>query len=293
MFGSSIDAHTTEHLTGRLLDAMRTLNLKLFLYFLPRQIPLPGDRAFKRAVVAIDDALLRLVGERRKSPSAQQDLLSLLIAARDEQSNARMDDRQLRDELVTLFVAGNDTTANALTWFWYVLDRHPEVDRRVRQELTDVLGDRAPTAEDLPKLSYLKNAIQETMRLYPPVWMFPRFCDREQVVGGYTIPAGTPILLAPYVTHRDPAAWERAETFDPDRFTAERSAGRPRYAYFPFGGGARQCIGNAFAIMEAQILAATLAQRFRPRVVPGAKVVPSSASTLKPKHGLPVVLERA
>ena len=156
-----------------------------------------------------------------------------------------------------------------------------------------MLGDRAPTAEDLPKLSYLKNAIQETMRLYPPVWMFPRFCDREQVVGGYTIPAGTPILLAPYVTHRDPAAWERAETFDPDRFTAERSAGRPRYAYFPFSGGPRLCIGNEFALMEAQILLSMIVQRYRVEVAPGAAVEPEIKVTLRPRQPMQMVVRPA
>jgi cytochrome P450 len=155
-----------------------------------------------------------------------------------------------------------------------------------------VLGDRDPTAADLPHLNYLKLVLQETMRLYPPVWMFPRFCDADEVVGGFPIPRGSPLLLMPYATHRDPAAWERPDELDPERFLPERSVGRPRYAYFPFGGGARQCIGNAFAIMEAQIIAAMMVRRFRPRLVPGTNVIPSSVSTLKPKGGLPMTLER-
>jgi cytochrome P450 len=291
MFGASLDPAEAEGLVGHLLTAFRAMNIRLFLYFAVDKIPLPGGRAFRRSILAMDEVLMRLVKERRASGAAQSDLLSLLLGARDEEAAEGMDDRQLRDELVTLFVAGNDTTANALTWLCHALDENPEVDRRMRAEVAAVLGSRLPTEEDLPRLSYTKLVLQETMRLYPPVWMFPRFAQDEIVVGGYRIAPGSAIILCPLVTHRDPRFWERPEAFDPERFMPEAGAGRPRYAYYPFGGGPRQCIGNTFAMMEGTLIAAMLAQRYRPRRVPGRKVELASASTLKPKHGLKMTFE--
>jgi cytochrome P450 len=173
-----------------------------------------------------------------------------------------------------------------MTWLWYVLDQHPEVDRRLRAEVADVLGDRRPCFADLARLEYTKQVIQEVMRLYPPAWMFARFAERDVTIGGQRVPAGAPILLCPFVTHRDPALWPNPEVFDPGRFTADGSAGRPRFAYYPFGGGPRQCIGNHFAMMEAQLITAMTAQRLRPRLVPGHPVSPSSVGTLKPRHGM-------
>jgi cytochrome P450 len=292
MLGATEEAGEADRLGHHMVDAMRVLNLKLFTYFLPRWVPIPGGRTFRRASAAIDEALLRIVRERRQAQGGPTDLLSLLLHARDEGGSGGMDDQQLRDELVTLFVAGNDTTANALTWLWYALDQHPEIDRRLREEVDAVLGDRRPTVADLAKLSYVKLVLQETMRLFPPVWMFPRFCERDQVVSGYLIPAGSALLVSPFITHRDPALWERSEEFDPERFTPERSAGRPRYAYFPFGGGPRQCIGNNFALMEGQLITAMMARRFRPRLATQRPVIPASQSTLKPKGGLKMRLER-
>jgi cytochrome P450 len=292
MLGAAEEAGEADRLGHHMVDAMRVLNLKLFTYFLPRWVPIPGGRTFRRASAAIDEALLRIVRERRQAHGGPTDLLALLLHARDEGGSGGMDDQQLRDELVTLFVAGNDTTANALTWLWYALDQHPEIERRLREEVGAALGDRRPTAADLAKLSYVKLVLQETMRLFPPVWMFPRFCERDQVVGGYLIPAGSALLVSPFVTHRDPSLWERPEEFDPERFSPERSAGRPRYAYFPFGGGPRQCIGNNFALMEAQLITAMMARRFRPRLATQEPVVLASQSTLKPKGGMKMRLER-
>ncbi len=286
MFGASLAPSEASDLVEHLVTAMRALNIRLFLYFAADKIPLPGGRAFRRSVLAMDEMLMRVARERRASPVATNDLLSLLIAARDEGATEGMDDRQLRDELVTLFVAGNDTTANALTWLCHVLEQHPEVERKLCAEVDEVLGGRAPTDEDLPRLTYTRLVIMETMRLYPPVWMFPRFARDEIVVGNYRIKSGSAIILSPFVTHRDARFWERPDEFDPERFTRERSAGRPRYAYYPFGGGPRQCIGNAFAMMEGQLIAAMLVQRYRARLVPGRKVELASVSTLKPKDGL-------
>jgi cytochrome P450 len=293
MFGPGIDRAETDRLSDQLLVAFQGMNLRLFLYFLPERLPLPDERRFRRAIAAIDEALLRLVRARRAEGSERDDLLSLLLHARDEVSGEGMDERQIRDELVTMFAAGNDTTANAMTWLWVALSLRPAVEQRLRAEVAEVLGDRRPTHADLARLSYTKLVVQETLRLYPAVWMFPRFAAVETILGPNRIPAGSPILLSPIATHRDPALWPDPETFDPERFTPERSAGRPRYAYYPFGGGPRQCIGNHFALMEAQIITAMMVQRLRPRLLPGHRVELSSASTLKPRGGLPVTLDPA
>jgi cytochrome P450 len=293
MFGPGIDRAETDHLGDQLSIAFQEMNFRTFLYFLPKRLPLPGDKRLRRAIAAIDEAMLRLVRMRRAGGGAdREDLLSLLLRARDEGSHEGMDDRQVRDELVTLFAAGNDTTANALTWVWYALGRSPEVERKLRAEIAEVVGDRRPTHADLARLPYTKQVIQEVMRLYPPAWIFPRFADDEAVIGGHRVPAGSAVLLSPFVGHRDPAFWPDPEAFDPERFAPGPSAERPRYAYFPFGGGPRQCIGNFFAMMEAQLITVMMAQRLRPRLVPGHRVVVSSMSTLKPRHGMKMTLGR-
>jgi cytochrome P450 len=186
---------------------------------------------------------------------------------------------------MTIFLAGHETTAVALTWTWYLLSRHPHVVERLHAELGTVLGGRIPTVEDLPDLKYAEMVIQETLRLFPPAWLMTRLAREEDEIGGYR-PARTPVYLCPYITHRHPAFWENPEGVDPERFSPERSAGRPRYAYFPFGGGPRQCIGSAFALMEAQLAVATIAQRYRLDLVPGQRIVLDPKITLRPRHGL-------
>jgi cytochrome P450 len=290
MFGSSIDRRQMEYLRDQLLTAFRGMDLRMFLYFLVDRVPLPGERAYRRAIAAMDEEMMQLTRRRRGSEAEHDDLLSLLMRARDEASDTGMDDRQLRDELVTMFVAGNDTTANAMTWMWYVLDQNPAVDEKLRAEVADVLGDRPPTHADLARLVYTRQVIQETMRLYPSVWFFPRFAAQDVEIDGYHIPAGSTILLSQFVTHRDAAFWPDPTRFDPGRFDPDRTDQRPRFAYYPFGGGPRQCIGNVFSMMEGQLIAARMAQRFRPRLVPGHRVVPSSASTLQPKFGIKMTL---
>jgi cytochrome P450 len=294
LFGASLDREEMGALGEAVMAAFRAINVRLFLFMIPRWIPMPGDRTVVRAVDRIDTSLLRLVGARRRSGEQRSDMLALLMQARDEEDAGGMDDRQLRDELVTLFVAGNETTALLLTWTWWLLDAHPEVDRRLRDELASVLGGRSPTADDLPRLVYTKMVIQEVLRLYPPAWILPRFAAHDAEIDGYRIPAGSTVLLCPYATHRDPSIWDRPDAFDPERFTPERAAARHRYAYFPFGGGARQCIGNVFAIMEAQIILAVWMQRFRMRLAPEhPPVVPHAATTLRSKHGVRMTVTRA
>jgi cytochrome P450 len=290
MLGRGIDRSETDRLNEHLQVALDGLNLRMFLYFLPEMVPLPGERRYRAAIAAIDEAMLRLVRQRRAHGAVRDDLMSLLLRARDEETGRGMDDRQVRDELVSIFVAGQDATAKAMTWLWYLLDRHPEIEQRVRDEAAQVLDGRRPAFADLANLKYTKRVIQEAMRLYPPAWMIPHFVEAEAIVGGYRIPAHSPILLSPFATHRDPALWPDPETFDPERFTPERSAGRPRYAYYPFGGGGHQCIGNHFAMMETQLITVMMLQRLRATLVPGHRVVPSSSMTLKARYGMKMTL---
>jgi len=251
---------------------------------IPLAVPTPGNRRFLDAVRALDAIVYRMIAERRRAGSdARADLLSVLLHARDEQTGEAMTDRQLRDEVMTIFLAGHETTANALTWTWVLLSRHPEAGRRLRAELSQVLGGRTPTAEDTARLPYLTMVLDESMRLYPPAWMIGRCAAADDVIDGYRIPAGTYVFISPYVTHRHPRLWENPEGFDPERFSPERAAAIPRYAYFPFGGGPRQCIGNGFATMEALIVLGTLAQRFRLDLAPGLRVDPEPLITLRPR----------
>jgi cytochrome P450 len=202
-----------------------------------------------------------------------------------------MTDRQVRDEVMTLLLAGHETTATALTWTWYLLSQHPEVEDRLHTELHEVLAGQPPAVEHLPRLPYTRMILDETLRLYPPTFSLSRKALVDDEIGGYALPAKSTILLCPYTTHRHPAFWENPGVFDPERFHPERAAGRPHFAYFPFGGGPRQCIGNQFALMEAQLILATVAQRYRLRLVSGHRVVPEVVLTIRPRHGLPVTLQ--
>jgi len=192
---------------------------------------------------------------------------------------------------MNLLIAGNETTAVALSWAWYLLHKHPEVERKLHGELEEVLGGRAPRFEDLPKLSYTHMVFREAMRLCPPGWIISRRPLEDDEIGGYLVPAGTTVLISPYVTHRNPDYWDKPEDFDPERFSPERSASRPEFAYLPFGGGPRKCIGEHFAMTEGLLILATVAQRYRLRLVPGYPVEPEPLVTLRPKRGVLVVLE--
>jgi cytochrome P450 len=183
-----------------------------------------------------------------------------------------MNDRQLLDEVKTMLLAGHETTANALTWTWYMLVQYPEIEAKLVAELAQVLGGRVPTMTDLPRLPYTQRVIQESIRLFPPAWIFLRHAIKDDEIGGYAIPPGQVVGISPYVMHRHPGFWEAPETFNPERFTPERVAARHRFAYIPFAAGPRQCIGNLFAMTEAQLVLATVAQRYRPRLVPGHPV---------------------
>lgn len=292
MFGGSLAPERALALGAHLATAFQALNVRLFTYFLPAWFPRPGGRAFFRSIAAIDEAMLGLVAARRQREAGPSDLLQLLLDARDPETGAPLSDREIRDQLVTLFVAGLDTTAIMLGWLLYLLDRHPEVEARLRAEIGWVVGTRAPTAEDVPRLPYTKQVIQETLRLYPPGWLFPRYVAEGAELGGRWLRPGTSLLVCPFLTHRDPEHWPEPDRFDPERFAPARAAGRERLAFIPFGAGGRACIGNHFAMMEGTLAAVMLLQRYRARRTVEAEIPPAAASTLKPKGGLSMRLER-
>ena len=263
------------------------------LFGLIQKLPLPSNARFNRALARMDALVYKIIAERQRDPSDGGDLLSMLLLARDEEGGGRMSDRQLRDEVITLLLAGHETTSNALTWTWYLLSQNPEVEARWREELRSVLGDRAATALDLPALRYTEMVLAESMRLFPPAWAMGRRALRDLTLGGFAIRKGDILTLSPYVMHRDERFWPDPLRFDPDRFTAEAKAARPRFAYFPFGAGARSCIGEPFAWMEGVLLLATIGQRWRLRLQPGQVVEPKALMTLRPRYGMKMIAEPA
>jgi cytochrome P450 len=257
----------------------------------PQRFPLPGTRHFNKALETLDKLIYPMIAERRRTASADEspDLMTLLIQARDEETGDVMNDRQVRDEVTGFFIAGHETVSSALTWTWYLLSMNPEAWYRVVAEVHEVLGDRRPTMDDLPRLEYITMVLQESMRLYPPIWVLMRSPVEDDQVGGYDLPAGSTVVLCPYVTHRHPGFWENPEGFDPERFTPERSANRHRMAYFPFAAGPRKCVGESFAMMELQLVVAMVAQRFRLDLVPGQLVFPQPTISLRPRDPLLMV----
>ncbi|MCS6925788.1 MAG: cytochrome P450 [Candidatus Binatia bacterium] len=257
-----------------------------------KRLPLPSTRRLAEAGARLDAIIHQIISERRRSGADRGDLLSMLLLAQDEEGGGGMTDKQVRDEAMTLFLAGHETTANALTWTWYLLSQHPQVDAQLYAELDRVLAGRLPTADDVPQLPYTRMVFAESMRLYPPAWVLGRRALEAYEIPPYTIPANALLLMSPYVVHRDPRYFSDPDRFDPQRWTPEAQAERPKFAYFPFGGGPRQCIGEAFAWMEGVLLLATIAQRWRLRLVPGHPVVPHPLVTLRPKYGMPMIGER-
>jgi len=294
--GQALFSHDLSNEADRIGRTFTTLGPLISRYtslpFPPLWVPTPGNRRLLAGLNALNAVVYAIIDERRKRPGDLDgsDLLGMLLCAQDEETGEGMSDQQLRDEVLTLLLAGHETTAAALTWAWYLLAQHPEVECRLHTELGTVLGERLPTAGDLDALPYTRMVIQEAMRLYPPAFGFTRFAITPDDLGGYHLPANSVVFLSAYCTHRHPAFWEEPDVFDPERFTPERSAGRPRFAYFPFGGGPRQCIGNAFAMMEAQLVLATVAQRYSLRLVPGHRVEPFVQLTMRPRSGLPMTL---
>jgi cytochrome P450 len=254
-------------------------------YAIPDAIPLPGNIRYVRGVRRIDRLVTKIIRERRERGEDRGDLLSMLMLARDDEGQP-MSEKQLRDEVITLLLAGHETTAVALSWTWYLLAQHPDADASLAAELQDVLGGRAPTVGDLPQLRFTEQVVTEAMRLYPPAWGFGREALADCEIDGYAIPAGTTIIISPWVTHRDPRYFEQPTAFRPERWSGDFARQLPRFAYMPFGGGPRICIGNRFAMMEAVLILATMAQRFRLQWDRTHPVVPLPSITLRPKGGV-------
>jgi cytochrome P450 len=289
LFAADVEAEAAE-VGAALTDAMESLQrFMLPFYGTLERLPLPGPRRVRASRRRLDLTIYRLLAARRATPGGG-DLLSLLLETRDEHGQP-MPDTQVRDEAMTIFLAGHETTAVTLTWTWMLLARHPAVERRLHSELDEVLGARPPTVDDLPGLAYADMVLREAMRLYPPAWLIGRRALVDVELGGYVVPAGSIVILSPWVTHRDARFFGDPMRFDPDRWTPQAEAARARFSYFPFGGGIRRCIGESFALMEAKLLLASIAQRWRLRLDPAQRIDVLPRITLRPRYGMRMRLE--
>jgi cytochrome P450 len=290
LFGAEVSQADTAKV-GHALEIMleRFVDRISLLRFL-QQLPLPKNLRFRRALETLDGIIYRIIESRRRDGVLGDDLLSMLLAAQDEDGSS-MTDRQVRDETVTLFLAGHETTAVSLTWTFLLLSRNPDVDRKLADELDRVLAGRAPTLDDLPALEYTTQVVKESMRLYPPAWRVGREATIDTEVGGYPIPAGSQLIMSQWTLHRDARYFDDPLAFRPERWTPELEHGLPKYAYFPFGGGPRRCIGDQFAMMEATLILATIARRFRLVELPDQTIDYWPSITLRPRNGLRVKVE--
>jgi cytochrome P450 len=259
------------------------------MQLVPNWFPTPANRAFARAKQMLDDMVMGLIAERRASREKPGDLLTMLMDAQDQQTGEKMSDRQLMDEVLTLLTAGHENIGAALAWTWYLIATHPDIQRDLHAELDAQLGDRPPTMDDLPALPLLGAVFAESLRLYPPGWGELRESIAGDEIGGYAIPPKAMIILCQWVTHRHPDFWTNPEQFDPARFLRD-DPNRHRFAYFPFGGGPRICIGLQFAMIEGPLVLATILQRFRIEMASAQPVVPDATFTLLPKNGLNIAL---
>jgi cytochrome P450 len=276
-----------EELGKALKVAMQRFNSEMSaVVHIPYTWPTPGNWRVRKAIARLDAIVYQMIEERRRSKEDRGDLLSMLLSARDEGDGSFMSDRQVRDEAMTILLAGHETTAVALTWTWYLLAQHPHVYTRMRDEVDRVLAGRLPTFADLPGLPYTLQVFKESIRLYPPAYGFARQAVRPVTIGNYHLAAGTLIAISPYAMHRRPDYFPEPERFDPERFTPEAEQRLPRHAYIPFGGGQRICIGNSFALMEGHLVLATLAQHVNFVLVPGQRVELEPIVTLRPKNGI-------
>ena len=273
------------------------MDLYNYLVAMPRaelllNSPLPGMRRFRHAKARLDEVVDGMIQARRaegRGIEERHDLLSMLLASRDDQAEGdglKLSADELRDQVLTLFLAGYETVANALAWTWLLLGQNPQPERQMHEELDAVLAGRLPTLEDLPRLEYTSMVLAESMRLYPPAWAMGREALEDVAIGPYRLRKGTMVFFSQYIVHRDPRWFPHPERFWPERFTAEAKAARPKFAYFPFGGGGRQCIGESFALMEATLALATIAQRWRLALVPGQTIEPQPKITLRPMGGI-------
>lgn len=293
----SLDLEADTRTIAESMKVIGTYALALFYQpLLPSFGPLlKRNRQWNAARRALDEVVFRMIHKRRTQLDAinpQKDLLSFFLLLRDEDGQPAFNDAQIRNETLSLLIAGHENATSLLCWTWYLLARHPAVAERVFSEVATQLQGRTPTLDDLSRLPYIRMVLEEALRLYPPAWSFPRRALAADTIGGYAIPAGATVLLCPYTTQRHPAFWRDPEVFDPERFSEAAEAGRPRYAHFPFGGGQHQCIGAPFAMMEAHLIVAMIAQRYRLQLLPDFSIRPEPLVTLRPQE-LPMRLRPA
>jgi cytochrome P450 len=285
-FDLSKEAYT---LTGAVMQALdHIISRARNPLALPDWFPSGENLRFRRAVRTLDEVIQTMIHQRRALPEMPDDLLTTLLTACDENGQG-LDERQVRDEVITLLIAGHETVASALTWTWYLLSLHPEIRAQMEEEVSRVLDGRTPQPADLPRLETTRRIFMEALRLYPPAWLITRSAIAEDEILGFRIPAEALIILSPFTLHRHAQFWQQPETFNPDRFTSEYQT---RYSYIPFGGGPHLCIGNNFAMIEAQLILAITAQRFRFDLLPDITVEPEPLVTLRPKHGLPIQIKK-
>ena len=292
LFSADIESEASEigEALTTVLKMFRMLMLPLAEYL--EKLPLPAVRRFEKARARLDATISGLIRERRASGQDTGDLLSMLLLAQDDEVNGdHMTDTQVRDEAMTLFLAGHETTANALTWTWYLLSQNPECEQRLHQEIDTVLDGRVPELADLEQLRYTEMVLAEALRLYPPAWAIGRMAKAPFVLGGFHIPAKSILIMSPYILQRDARWFENPERFDPERWSSEAREARPKFSYFPFGGGARVCIGERFAWMEGILAIAALAQKWNLRLDPDQLVEPLPLITLRTKYGMRMRVE--
>ncbi|TGM97457.1 cytochrome P450 [Leptospira dzoumogneensis] len=284
LFRTEVESYAAriEHSLKIALELVTKRITRIFPF--PFSWPTPENLKLKRALKDMHSVVDELIAERKKNPS--NDLISMLLEVRDEETGETMSESQVRDEAITLLLAGHETTANALSWGFYLLSKHPEICEKVREEANRVLGDKTPTLEDVQKLTYTRKVLDEVLRLYPPAWVIERTAMGPDNIGGYDVETGTNISICIFNIHRNPDFWENPDKFDPDRFDEERSADRPKYAYLPFGGGPRICIGNIFALTEATLILAMLVKDYKFQTDPSHPVVMEPLVTLRPKYGI-------
>ncbi|MBD2163076.1 cytochrome P450 [Calothrix membranacea FACHB-236] len=289
IFNTDVDAGEAKVVANALDVTMHWFESKRRQNFLAWEwFPRPENIRYRQAVAAMDEAIYQLIRDRRNSSEKSNDLLSMLMEARDEETQQQMDDKLLRDEVATLMLAGHETTANALSWTWMLIAQNPEVQEKLSAELKEVLQGKLATIADLPRLTYTQQVIKESMRLYPPVALLGREAGEDTTIGDYEIPKGTVVMISQWVMHRHPKYFDRAEEFLPERWTEEFEKQLPKGVYIPFGDGPRICIGKGFAMMEAALLLATIAQRFQIEIEPGFPIVPQPSITLRPEYGIKV-----
>ncbi|MBE9208376.1 cytochrome P450 [Nostoc sp. LEGE 06077] len=293
IFSAEVDAGEAKVVAHALDVAMNWFESKRKQNFLVWEwFPRPENISYRQAIAQMDEAIYKLIQQRRHSQEKTNDLLTMLMEAKDEQTGQQMDDKLLRDEVATLMLAGHETTANTLSWTWMLLSQNPQVREKLQSELYQVLQGKLPTLEDLGKLVYTQQVIKESMRLYPPVSLMGREAAVDTKIGDYEIPQGTSIMISQWVMHRHPKYFENPEVFQPERWTEELEKQLPKGVYIPFGDGPRICIGKGFAQMEAALLLATIAQNFQIDLVPEYPIVPQPSITLRPENGLKVEIKQ-